>query len=222
MKSRLGLALVLLYVAGALFLGDYLRDEMGLELTAESERDFVAGLGWKAPMAFVLLLTFRGLLLIPSLVVLTAGGLLFGAVAGTLLGALGVLLSGLMKFGVAHIVGREWIRPRLGEGYLRFERRVEAAGPIVIAAATAHPMGPMTPFHWAAGFATMAWITFIATVTMAGAFRAFACAYFGSTLVSVGSPSFWLATLLLAAVVLLPMAHPSTRRRLFPAAAQRP
>ena len=171
-------------------------------------------------MVFVGLVVFRNFLLLPSMVVLTAGGLAFGATLGTLLGGAGILLSGMMKFGVARTVGREWIRPRLGETFRRFENHLEKTGPLLIGLVTAHPMGPMSPFHWAAGLSSIPWLPFLVVIGVAGYLRAFAYSYFGSTLLEAGSAQFFGATAFLIAIVLLPLAHRGVRERLLGGHAQ--
>ena len=70
---------LLAFVIGAFVLGRMLRADMALDVSAESVQAYVLGLGFKAPLIFVALVTFRNFLLLPSMVVLTAGGLVFGA-----------------------------------------------------------------------------------------------------------------------------------------------
>ena len=76
-------------------------------------------------------------------------------------------------------------------------------------------MGPMSPFHWAAGLSSIPWLPFLVAIGVAGCLRAFAYAYFGSTLLEAGSTEFFGATAFLVAVALLPLAHRGVRRRLF-------
>jgi uncharacterized membrane protein YdjX (TVP38/TMEM64 family) len=206
---------VLLLLAGLVAAGGTLRSRVGLELSPESVRTWVLGLGLTAQLVFVGLVVFRNFLLLPSMVVLTAGGLAFGSALGTLLGAAGILLSGLMTFGLARAVGREWLRSHVGETFRRFERRLERTGPFVIGLTTAHPMGPMSPFHWAAGLSSIAWLPFALAIGLAGLVRAFAYASFGSTLLEAGSAGFYRATAFLLAVALLPLAHRGVRERVF-------
>ena len=92
MRRILPFALLAL-VVGALVLGRAARQEAGIEVSAESIQTWVSSLGWQAPALYVGLVTFRIFLLLPSWVVLSAGGLVFGAFLGTVLGGLGVLMG---------------------------------------------------------------------------------------------------------------------------------
>jgi uncharacterized membrane protein YdjX (TVP38/TMEM64 family) len=206
---------LLAVVVAAFLVGFTLRADMNIELSADSIHAYVLGLGIKAPLIFVGLVSFRQFLLLPSMLVLTAGGLVFGAAVGTALGAVGILISALVMFSIARVFGREWVRPRLGESFFRFERRVEAAGPMLVALTTAHPMGPMSPFHWGAGLSTVAFLPFLVAVLLAGPVRAGAYSFFGANLLDAGSTRFWVAAALLLVVALLPLLHPDIRRRIF-------
>jgi uncharacterized membrane protein YdjX (TVP38/TMEM64 family) len=210
---RLPIALALLVVA-AIFIGGEVREELGIQYAPESLRAYILRLGSLAPIVFVAIMTFRSLLLLPSLLVLTVGGLVFGAPFGTLLGALGITLSGSMMFLIARGIGRGWVRRQLGDRFQGFEQKVEAAGPVLIGLTTAHPMGPMSPFHWAAGISSIRPARFGAALALAALVRAGACSYFGSTLLDIGSRDFYLSTGLLFVVVVLPLAHPGLRKKI--------
>ena len=209
------LPILLIAFTAGLFLAGYLvRSNLGIEFTQESIRQLVEGLGWKAGAIFVGLVTFRQFLFLPSMVVLPVGGIVFGAVLGTLLGATGILASALMKYGIARSLGREWFRPYFGAAVDAFQQRASAAGPLVVGLATAHPAGPMSPVFWGAGFAALPLLSFALTVAIAAPIRAFALSFFGSTLLDPGTPRFWFATVVLAAIALLPLAFPGVRERL--------
>ena len=216
MRRILPFALLAL-VVGAVVLGRAARQEAGIEVSAESIQTWVSSLGWQAPALYVGLVTFRIFLILPSWVVLSAGGLVFGAFLGTVLGGLGVLLSAVMGYGLARGIGRDWVRPRIQARLERYGQSLERVGPLIVGLVTAHPMGPMTAFHWAAGFATVPLLGFLVAVLLGGPTRALIYSFFGSTLIEPGSGEFYLATTILVVVALLPLAHPGIRRRLFAA-----
>jgi uncharacterized membrane protein YdjX (TVP38/TMEM64 family) len=103
-RHVLPIALIAL-VAGGFYAGAALRADLGFEWSAQSVQAFVLGLGLKAPLIFVGLVTFRQFFFLPSGMVLTAGGLLFGAALGTLLGGMGIVLSALLLFFLARGMG---------------------------------------------------------------------------------------------------------------------
>jgi uncharacterized membrane protein YdjX (TVP38/TMEM64 family) len=213
MNKRLPL-LLLAIVSAAFFFGFVVRGRIGIEFTPQSIFDFVSTLGWKGPVIFVALVTFRQFLLLPSALILPVGGLCFGAALGTALGASGIVISGCLKFSLARWLGRDWVRAQLGPRVEIFEQRVAAAGPLVVGLVTAHPMGPMSPVHWAAGLASIPVLGFVLAVCIGGPVRAGAYSLLGSSLLDVGSPRFLVASAVIAGVVLLPLAHPGIRRRI--------
>ncbi len=191
-----------------------LRGQIGLEWSAASVQETVGRLGWLAPLGFLVLVSGRQLFALPSMLVLTSAGLLFGAAAGALLGGIGITLNACVLFGVARLMGRDWVLPKLHERFPDFEERANTAGPMVIGFMTAHPMGVLTPFHFAAGVTGIGWARFAGVVLPAATFRAICYALLGATLLEPGSPRFWLATGLLLGAALLPLAHPGLRTRL--------
>lgn len=214
--------LTLAGVVVALGAAQLLRHRLGIEWSADSIQATVRGFGLWAELGFVLLVVFRQLLALPSVLVLTSAGLLFGAGMGTLLGGVGMALNACVLFGAARLMGRDWVLPRIHERWPDFEARSQAAGPPFIALMTGHPMGVQTPFHFAAGVTGIGWAAFLAAVLPAAPIRAACYALLGAHLLDPGSLGFWVATGLLAAVALLPLAHPRVRRRLMAGARAAP
>ena len=206
---------VLAGVSVLVFVGIRLRSALGIELSTESIRNWVANFGWKGPAVYVGLVTFRQFLFLPSWAILSAAGLAFGAGLGALLGGLGITLSGFLSFGISRSVAAAWILPRLGPELHRVLARVERAGGWLVGLGTAHPMGPLTVFHCAGGLSTLSIFAFAAAVIPAALFRAGSFAFFGATLGEPGTPSFFLASGFLLLIGLLPLAHRGVRQRLF-------
>jgi uncharacterized membrane protein YdjX (TVP38/TMEM64 family) len=202
-------------VIAVAFLGaQRLRADLGMEWSSESIRATVDELGVLAPLGFLVLVMLRQFMALPSVLVLTSAGLLFGAVLGTVLGGLGITLNALVLFGAARFMGRDFMLPRLEARYPGFEERARTTGPLLIAVMTGHPMGVLTPFHFAAGVTRMSFLVFVVAVLPAALFRAACYAFLGAHLLDPGSPRFWVATLVLVLAALLPLAHPGLRARL--------
>ena len=209
------LPLTVLVAVGGLFvagIGARSQLDLGVSLAAlESLRIWVLDLGWRGPAVFVGLVGFRTFLLLPSALLLVLGGVTFGALAGTALGAVGLCLSAALQFGIARVLGDEWVRPRLGERGLQLEARLRRAGPWAVALATGHPAGPMTPVHLAAGLGSMPVASFALAVLLTGPIRAGAYAWLGSALLEWGVLRSALLGLALLALALLPLLHPRAR-----------
>ncbi len=213
-RIRRWIGLLVVAAAAALLLGagQEFRASAGIELSPESLRAYVQSLGPIAPAVYFAMVTFRSVLLLPSAVVLTAGGLLFGAPLGALLGGLGLVASALWCFGAARWMGRDWVQSRIPARLRPLEERAESFGPPLVGLATAHPMGVMTPLYFAAGLSRIRLAPFLVACAIAGPFRAGLYAWFGAQLVDFGSPRFWTATGVLVAAAVLPLAHPRVRR----------
>lgn len=206
---------VLAALAVALVAGWAVRRGLALELSPAGVQDAVARLGWRGPLVFFLLTTFRQFLALPAWILLPAGGLCFGPALGTALGAGALVVSGCLKFLVARRVGREWLRRRFGAQFAALERRVDRLGPVVIGLSTAHPLGVLSPLHWGAGLSSIRFTSFVVALVLGAPVRAFAFSTFGAALADPSTPEFRTVTLGLAALALLPLAHTGVRRRLF-------
>ncbi len=204
-------------VTTALVLGHLVRQGLDMELSPGGIQEAVARLGWRGPLVFFLLTTFRQFLVIPAWLLLPAGGLCFGPALGTALGGGALVVSGCLKFGLARWLGREWLRARFGVGFERLERRVDRLGPVVIGLSTAHPLGVLSPFHWGAGLSSIPFTSFVLALVLGAPVRAFAFSTFGAALADPSTTEFFAVSLALGVLALLPLAHPAVRKRLFSA-----
>ena len=209
--SQFGWKLPVMGVAlAAVFLT--LRNAIGIDLDPDSVRTVVAGLGIWAPLVFVGIVVFRIPLLVPSALVLMAGGLLFGTTLGTLYGAIGLVVSAMAVFLTARWAGRGVIEKRVPER-LRYLVGIAAsrAGATFIAVGSAYPMSPITSYHVVAGATGMRITLFFLAAAIGCAARAALYTYFGNSLVEADPTQMAIAGGLLLAALLVPLAFPTTR-----------
>jgi uncharacterized membrane protein YdjX (TVP38/TMEM64 family) len=174
-------------------------------------RAWIADLGWWGPAIFLALVAGRTFLFLTSQMVLPLGGLAFGALGGTILGAVGLTLNALIMFALARVLGNEWVRPRIGARGVAFERRIEQAGGWVVSLVTAHPAGPLTAMNVGAGLSTLPVARFVVPVALAAPIRSALYSALGDSVVDAGAArATWLLVVLLAAS-LLPLAFPRVR-----------
>ena len=212
---RRGRPIFFLLLAVALLAGgQVLRVRAGLEYDAASLRAWVAGHGLLAPVIFIAMVACRQFLLLPSALLLPAGGLLFGGLMGSILGAIGLTASAAITFALARGIGGDRVRARVARRFPTLDRYIGSAGPLVVFLTVAYPAGVMTAAFWAAGFSTLPVGPLLLAVAAGGLIRAGSYAFFGATLLDVGSPAFWTATVVLGATLLAPLAHPRLRRYL--------
>jgi uncharacterized membrane protein YdjX (TVP38/TMEM64 family) len=215
-KKRVPRPLLVAVLIVIAFVGGHaLRVWHGVSLHPESLHGWIASGGWLAPATFVVLVTCRQFLLLPSMLLLSVGGVFFGTALGTLLGSVGVLLSGALTFALARGMSGENLRKKLAARFPSLDKRIDTAGPMLVWLATAYPAGPMTGAFWASGFSSMRWLPFLAAVAGGAVVRAFAYSFFGATLLEFGSSQFWVAAVLLTAAIVVPLAHPGLRRWIF-------
>jgi uncharacterized membrane protein YdjX (TVP38/TMEM64 family) len=215
-RAPAGPSLVIGFLAGLVIVALVARRALGLDWTAESVRALVSGFGLWGPPLFVGLVAFRPVLLIPSQILLVAGGVCFGAFAGTAYGALGMLICGSLVFQLARRMGREAFQARFP---VQLEPVLDAAGrrwgAAFIAVGTAYPLGPVTAYHAGAGLTRMTAPRFLLALAPGAIARAALFTLFGAMLAEGNVRTILLATAALFLVVLLPLAHTGLRQRLW-------
>ncbi len=202
----LGLSVVVL--AGMLAL----RERLGIQFNPEALRDVVNDLGVWAPLGLIAVVTFRLPLGLPSQVVLIAGGLCFGTLAGTFYGAVGLTCSAAMLFSIARFAGRDVIVRRIPE---RLRPALDAAssniGAAFLAVGTGYPIGPISAYHSMAGVTGMAFPKFVLAVSCGALIRAGTYTYLGSSLLAGDLDRILIASGILGLSALLPMLFPKPR-----------
>ena len=147
-RGRRRALFVVIVLGVALVSGFFARESVQIEWSAESVRLLVEQAGFWGPLIFLVMMTFRFAILIPSPILLTASGICFGVVAGTVYGGLGLLFSALLKFAVAKLAGRESLIARLPESARgRLVVANSGLGVGLLAAVSSYPVGPAGLIH---------------------------------------------------------------------------
>ncbi len=205
--------ILLVGVLVLLVLGRLVASRLGIEWNAESVRELVLGLGGWGPVLFVALVTFRQITLIPSQILLVAGGLCFGVAAGTVYGAIGIAASATMVFLLARYAGKDAMLARVPQEMRPLlDAAGRRAGPALVAVGTGYPVGPLTAYHIGAGITSMSLGAFVAAVSIGGLIRGLVFTTLGSALMEGMGKQLLLAGLLLLLAATLPLASPRARR----------
>ena len=216
-KKLLGVAVFRWAILGAIGLtllaaSFIVRDRLDLEWTVESLRRFVQGLGYWGPLAYIAILTLRFIVLIPTSILLLAAGILFGPVYGTLYAGIGLLGSGMWKYGLASIVGRDVLLAQLPERLQRWTRQVAEQKMSVwaLAGVCAYPFFPKQLFQFAAILSGMGLFAYVIAITGGGFIQAAIFASVGEAIYS--GAGLATTTGLFLAVLLIPLIVPPWRR----------
>jgi len=206
--------LLILLALGFAGLSIVVRERLDLEWSVESLRALVASAGIWGPLVYVSILAFRFAVLVPSSILLTAAGICFGALAGTLYATLGLSISALLKFAVASIAGRDFLLRQLPEKWARVADVGNHRSTVgSLALICAYPFGPKHVFQIAAILSGMSLWKYAFGVIAGANVRAGAFAVLGEA-VATGRGIVLVTTLLLA-VSVVPLAIPRWRAWIF-------
>lgn len=166
----------------------------GIHLTPEAFKDFVLSLGIMGPIIYIGIFVIRPLFLIPSIALFIGGGLAFGPVLGASYASFGAALGGTVGFWVSRKMGHEYVMKKLKLGAdlidsTRFNFSVVFLLSLI-------PVMPVTVINYGAGLSPMKFRSYIVAHTLGIIPRAFAYAFFGSTLLEIGSTKFRVALLI--------------------------
>ena len=197
---------------GLLFLGIFVRDRLGIDLDPESIRTWVLDAGPVAPLLCVAMVALRSVIGLPSQVVLIVSGLAFGVFWGTVYGALGLEISGLVTFQLARIAGRDAVHQKIPKRLRPVVARAgERPGAVFIAVGTGYPIGVLTAYHALAGVTAMGFGVFASSLAVGSVVRAGTYAYFGNSLLAGDLDRLLLATGFILVLLALPLLFPSGR-----------
>jgi uncharacterized membrane protein YdjX (TVP38/TMEM64 family) len=182
-----------------------------MEWDLQTARELVEEMGFWAPVIFIFLVAFRLIFLVPSQVLLVAAGVCFGFFWGTVYGAVGLALSGLMAFGLARYLGGDILRERMPPGLLHaLDVASRRTGALVVTIGTAYPIGPVSGYHIGAGLTRMSLALYLSALGLGSLIRASLFTFLGSSVAELGIRAAWPAFLLLG-VFFLPLLHPGLR-----------
>lgn len=189
-----------------------IRERLDLEWNVESLRRFVDSLGFWGPLAYIAILTLRFIVLIPTSILLLAAGIMFGPAYGTLYAGIGLFGSGMWKYGLASIVGRDVMLAQLPERLQQWVRRVaeQKMSAWALAGVCAYPFFPKQIFQFAAILSGMSVVAYITAITVGGFIQAAIFANIGGAIYS--GAGLATATGLFTAAIIIPLVVPSWRR----------
>jgi len=202
---------VVVFGLGLLFLGIFVRDRLGIDLEPQSIRQWILDSGPVAPILCVGIVALRSFIGLPSQLVLIVAGLSFGVFWGTVYGAIGLEISGLITFQLARIAGRDAVHRKIPKRVRPLIARAgERPGALFIAVATA--------YHGLAGVTSMKLGVFASALALGSVVRAATYAYFGNSLLAGDLMLVFIATAIILGLLALPLLFPSGRaffRRVF-------
>lgn len=140
------LAMLVIIVVGlvvAYFLREY--------LTIENLTQWFDGLGWLAPVFFIIGYTVGAVFFLPGLIFTLAGGALFGPVLGTLYNLIGATMGATLAFLAARYIAHDWVSQRTGKKLGKLVEGVEREGWRFVAFVRLVPLFPFNLLNYALG-----------------------------------------------------------------------
>ncbi|MGC7098853.1 TVP38/TMEM64 family protein [Amycolatopsis lurida] len=115
-------------------------------------RAWATGAGWIAPVLLLGAYSVLTVAPIPRTSFNVVSGLLLGNVLGIGVALLATVISAALGFGLARLLGREWVAGHLERGRIRaLDARLAGGGVLAVASLRLIPFVPFAPMSWACG-----------------------------------------------------------------------
>lgn len=186
----LGLLAVLLVVRSA---GGLSRDAIAR---------MVADAGPWGPVAFVALYAVLTVAMVPGSIITAAGGVLFGALAGTALSVTGATAGAVAAFLLSRRLGREQVEQLAGERIGRFDAWLERRGFSAVLYLRLIPVFPFNVANYVVGVTAVDFRAYTLATALGMIPGAYAFAAIGGHVDDVTSPGFLSAVALLVVLAI--------------------
>lgn len=180
------------------------------QIDVQALQAWIEGLGFAAPVVFVLIYSVGTVFFFPGSVLTLAGGALFGPVAGTLLNLTGATIGATLAFLVARYLASDWVEEKTGGRLKQLKQGVEAEGWRFVAFVRLIPLFPFNLLNYALGLTRIPLLVYVIAswiFMLPGAIAYTYLGYAGREAVSGGEgviQKTMLAFALLALVAFLP------------------
>jgi uncharacterized membrane protein YdjX (TVP38/TMEM64 family) len=149
------------------------------------------------------ILSWGPFLFFPSTLLFIAAGLAFGPLLGTLYASIGGTAAAIVSFGLARVLGRDFVQARLPPRWRELQAEEWSAGLIFFLNLV--PVVPITLVNYGAGLSRLSLLHYTLAVIGGLTPRAFAYSFFGDSLLDIGSKRFVIAIAVLGLLVLVPV-----------------
>lgn len=185
-KNSLGVIIRILVlcgiVGGAIY---FFRGHNIHDITPIKIKNYIHSFGASGPIIFVCLYGLRSLVLFPSNIFSTAAGLAFGTLLGWLCNYVGAVLSAIIGFWTARLLGREFIVRLLGKKLAGFDALVDKRGFAIVF--YLRFFAPFDPLSYACGLSKMPFGQYMIATLIPIIPGTLAFAYFGSAFTKIAT-----------------------------------
>lgn len=180
MQRSFRLAVLVLLVIAGLILGQYLL--ANYDLKPQAVRGYLLSFGPSAPLVYMVVYTVRPLIFFPASILSIAGGLVFGPLFGTVYTVIGASLGAFLSFGIARLLGRDFVKPLLKGKLQQCDAFAERNSFSVVLFMRLLPIFPFDMVNYGAGLCGVKPVGYVVATVIGIIPGTFAYVYLGSSL----------------------------------------
>lgn len=171
-------------------------------LTPTDIQNYVSSFGIYAPIIYIVLFTVVPLTLFPDAILAIAGGMAFGLIGGFIYTMIGALCGATLAFYLARSLGREVLKPLIGDKLNKLESKIEHNGFIVVLLLRLIPLFPFDIISYSAGLSKVKYKDFILATVVGTIPGIFVFTNIGDKSLDIGSDAFYVSLVLLVLLLL--------------------
>lgn len=171
-------------------------------LTPTDIQNYVSSFGIYAPIIYIVLFTVVPLTLFPDAILAIASGMAFGLIGGFTYTMIGALCGATLAFYLARSLGREVLKPLIGDKLNKLESKIEHNGFIVVLLLRLIPLFPFDIISYSAGLSKVKYKDFILATVVGTIPGIFVFTNIGDKSLDIGSDAFYVSLVLLVLLLL--------------------
>lgn len=171
-------------------------------LTPTDIQNYVSSFGIYAPIIYIVLFTVVPLTLFPDAILAIASGMAFGLIGGFIYTMIGALCGATLAFYLTRSLGREVLKPLIGDKLNKLESKIEHNGFIVVLLLRLIPLFPFDIISYSAGLSKVKYKDFILATVVGTIPGIFVFTNIGDKSLDIGSDAFYVSLVLLVLLLL--------------------
>jgi len=185
-------------------------------ITPVKIKNYILSFGAAGPLIFIILYAVRSLVLFPPSIFSAAGGLAFGTFSGWLYNYTGAVLSAMIGYWTARLLGREFVERLLGKRLAGFDELVDKKGFTIVF--YLRFFSPFDPLSYACGLSKIKFSRYMIATIIPIIPGTLAYSYFGASFTKIAKwqDLFHKQFLIPAAVLIVTLMLPVVIKKVWP------
>lgn len=176
-------------------------------ITPDGVRSFIVSFGVFSVLVYIIIHIFRPFVFLPVTPFSIAGGFLFGTVYGLSYTIIGLTISAIITFTISRYLFRDYVKQKIKGRFLAWDNSLEKKGIFYIIILRMIPVLPFDAVGYLSGASSIKFRDYIIGTMIGDLPGTFALTLLGSSLLDIGSTTFYISIGMVLILIILPEAY---------------